>query len=39
MINVLLCGANGRMGNAVRRIANENPALCIVAGFDIKLNL
>lgn len=35
MINVLLCGANGRMGNAVRRIANENPALCIAAGFDI----
>ncbi len=35
MINVLLCGANGRMGNAVRRIAKENPILCITAGFDI----
>lgn len=35
MINVLLCGANGRMGNAVRRIAKENSALCIAAGFDI----
>ncbi|MBQ7960945.1 MAG: 4-hydroxy-tetrahydrodipicolinate reductase [Clostridia bacterium] len=35
MINILLCGANGRMGNAVRRIAKDNAALCIAAGFDI----
>lgn len=35
MINVLLCGANGKMGNAVRRAAKENELVNIVAGYDI----
>ncbi len=35
MINVLLCGANGKMGNAVRRTAKDNDMLTIVAGFDV----
>lgn len=35
MINILLCGANGKMGNAVRRIAENEAAVKIVAGFDI----
>ncbi len=35
MINILLCGANGKMGNAVRRVANDNDMVTIAAGFDI----
>ncbi|MBR5155564.1 MAG: 4-hydroxy-tetrahydrodipicolinate reductase [Clostridia bacterium] len=35
MINVLLCGANGKMGNAVRRVADDNDLVSIVAGFDV----
>ena len=35
MINILLCGANGKMGNAVRRVAAGNDLVSIVAGFDI----
>ena len=35
MINILLCGANGKMGNAVRRVAADNDLVTIVAGFDI----
>ena len=35
MINILLCGANGKMGNAVRRIAENDDFANIVAGYDI----
>ena len=35
MINILLCGANGKMGNAVRRVVADNDLVTIVAGFDI----
>lgn len=35
MINILLCGANGKMGNAVRRVVETEEAANIVAGFDI----
>ncbi len=35
MINILLCGANGKMGNAVRRVAEENNLVSIACGFDI----
>ena len=35
MINILLCGANGTMGNAVRRIAENDDFANIVAGYDI----
>ncbi len=35
MINILLCGANGKMGNAVRRVAADNDLVSIVAGFDV----
>jgi 4-hydroxy-tetrahydrodipicolinate reductase len=35
MINILLCGANGKMGNAVRRVAETNEFINIVAGYDI----
>ena len=35
MINILLCGANGKMGNAVRRIAENDDFVNIVAGYDI----
>ncbi len=35
MMNILLCGANGKMGNAVRRTAENNEFVKIVAGYDI----
>jgi len=35
MINILLCGANGKMGNAVQRVAADNEFINIAAGFDI----
>ena len=35
MINILLCGANGKMGNAVRRVAANNEMVKIIAGYDI----
>lgn len=35
MINILLCGANGKMGNAVRRVAETEESVKIAAGFDI----
>ncbi len=35
MINVLLCGANGKMGNAVRRVVANNDFVTISAGFDV----
>lgn len=35
MINILLCGSNGKMGNAVRRVAESNDLINIVAGYDI----
>lgn len=35
MVKVLLCGANGKMGHAVRRIAEQTENVRIVAGFDI----
>ena len=35
MINILLCGANGKMGNAVRRVAEAEESVKIAAGFDI----
>ncbi len=35
MINILLCGANGKMGNAVQRVVESQDNVNIVAGFDI----
>lgn len=35
MINILLCGANGKMGNAVRRVAEGEKFVNIVAGYDV----
>ncbi len=35
MTNILLCGANGKMGHAVRRIAQQSDGVKIVAGYDI----
>lgn len=35
MINILLCGANGKMGNAVRRVAEGTEFVRIAAGYDI----
>ena len=35
MINILLSGANGKMGQAVTRLAEESDQVQISAGFDI----
>ena len=35
MTNILLCGANGKMGNAVSRAAQQTEGINIVAGFDL----
>ncbi len=35
MLNILLCGANGRMGRAVAQAANENADISISAGIDV----
>lgn len=35
MTNILLSGANGKMGNAVTRVASDNKSVSIVAGYDI----
>lgn len=35
MTKILLCGANGKMGQAVTRVAEQSPNAEIVAGFDI----
>lgn len=35
MTNILLSGANGKMGQAVTRVAAENDSVKIVAGYDI----
>ena len=36
MINILLCGANGKMGNAVKTIiAQQSDVVNVVAGFDV----
>ncbi len=36
MINILLCGANGKMGHAVRNVAKEQSTYVqIVAGYDV----
>lgn len=35
MINILLCGANGKMGNAVRRVAKTHGMINIAAGYDV----
>lgn len=35
MINILLCGANGKMGKAVVRAAENAPDIKIAAGFDV----
>lgn len=35
MTNILLSGANGKMGQAVTRVALENDSVKIVAGYDI----
>lgn len=36
MTNILLCGACGKMGNAVVRATEDSQATRIVAGYDIK---
>lgn len=38
MTNILLCGANGKMGNAVSRAAEQTDGVTIVAGYDINTN-
>ena len=38
MINILLTGCNGRMGNAVVKSVANNPSCCIVAGVDVASN-
>ncbi len=36
MVNILLCGANGKMGNAVKTVAaQQSDFVKIVAGFDV----
>ncbi len=36
MINILLCGANGKMGNAVKSVvAQHSDVVTIAAGFDV----
>ncbi len=36
MINILLCGANGKMGNAVKTIVSQHSDIVrVVAGFDV----
>lgn len=35
MINILLCGSGGKMGNAVRRVAENDSFINIAAGYDI----
>ncbi len=35
MTNILLSGANGKMGQAVTRVAQSNDSVKIVAGYDI----
>lgn len=37
MTNILLCGANGKMGHAVCRAANNTDDVCITAGFDMNV--
>ncbi len=37
MTNILLCGAGGKMGHAVARVAESNTDVNIVAGFDISV--
>lgn len=38
MINILLCGSNGKMGNSVRRVAEGSDLINIAAGYDINLS-
>ena len=35
MTKILLCGANGKMGQAVTRVAEQNESATIVAGYDV----
>lgn len=35
MTKILLCGANGKMGQAVTRVVSSRPNTQIIAGFDI----
>ena len=37
MISILLCGAGGKMGHAVARIAADDGEACIVAGYDTQI--
>lgn len=39
MINVLMSGCNGKMGQVITRLAGENEDLKIVAGYDISNRL
>ena len=36
MTRIILSGCNGKMGQVITRLSNENPDVEIVAGFDIK---
>ena len=39
MVNILLCGANGKMGNAVKAVAAQQSEIVkIVAGFDVNVH-
>ena len=35
MTKILLCGANGKMGQAVSRVVSQKPDIEIIAGYDI----
>ena len=36
MINVVVCGASGRMGQTIGRMVNESADLELVGGIDLK---
>lgn len=35
MVNVILCGCNGRMGHVIRNLVSEHEDMSIVAGVDV----
>lgn len=39
MINILLSGCNGKMGQVITRLANEREGVCIGAGYDLNTSL
>ena len=39
MINILLSGCNGKMGQVISRLATEKEGLVIAAGFDMNTSI